>query len=391
MKVTKKKLVFLRHYRSVEGYSMKSFGDELVSCFEERRYDVINLYPERILTRMIKFETLVGRLCSYCDQYILFNIKLFYLSHFVYKRNTLYIIIDQALSPYLIALSGCKTIVHIHDLMALYASRGRYSSRKLAIRSIIYQRIIAYFFSWCNDFIAVSKNTAKLFSREVSKNCKISYVYNPITRAFSNELMIINGSKKIRSSKSVINQKYILHVGRNWYKNREGLILLWIRYCRSYQPIKLVLVGELSAKLKSIVVKEKDLMKEVIVFKEVTNAKLISLYQNAEALVFPSICEGFGWPIIEALICRCPVVTTNAAPMNEIAGEFSLYLDPFPTSNEQHIRWAEDSAKKIYEFINQPNSIKQTIQKKGLIWSQKFNEYEWINKIEEIYLDKMNH
>jgi glycosyltransferase involved in cell wall biosynthesis len=60
----------------------------------------------------------------------------------------------------------------------------------------------------------------------------------------------------------------------------------------------------------------------------ISNEDLMALYSTAELLLFPSLEEGFGWPIVEANLCGCPVVTSNRAPMNEIGGSAALYVDP---------------------------------------------------------------
>lgn len=61
---------------------------------------------------------------------------------------------------------------------------------------------------------------------------------------------------------------------------------------------------------------------------DVSNEQLRALYSRAEALLFPSLAEGFGWPIAEAQACGCPVVTTGRAPMTEVGGEAAIYIDP---------------------------------------------------------------
>lgn len=65
----------------------------------------------------------------------------------------------------------------------------------------------------------------------------------------------------------------------------------------------------------------------------VPEEKLPSLYRGAEALVFPSLYEGFGLPLLEAMACGTPVVTSNVAAMPEVAGDAALLVDP--TSVEQ--------------------------------------------------------
>jgi len=58
------------------------------------------------------------------------------------------------------------------------------------------------------------------------------------------------------------------------------------------------------------------------------NEDLRALYSAADALIFPSLAEGFGWPIIEAQACGCPVVTSSFAPMNEIGGDGAVFINP---------------------------------------------------------------
>ena len=59
-----------------------------------------------------------------------------------------------------------------------------------------------------------------------------------------------------------------------------------------------------------------------------SNEQLEGLYSCALALLFPSLEEGFGWPILEAQACGCPVVTTDRAPMNDVAGGAAILIDP---------------------------------------------------------------
>ena len=61
---------------------------------------------------------------------------------------------------------------------------------------------------------------------------------------------------------------------------------------------------------------------------KVSHEELRALYASATALLFPSLQEGFGWPVIEAQACGCPVFTSDLAPMNEIGGEGAVYVDP---------------------------------------------------------------
>ena len=61
---------------------------------------------------------------------------------------------------------------------------------------------------------------------------------------------------------------------------------------------------------------------------EIPDSELIALYSGASALVFPSLYEGFGLPLLEAMQMGCPVMSSNAASLPEVAGDAALYFDP---------------------------------------------------------------
>ena len=73
---------------------------------------------------------------------------------------------------------------------------------------------------------------------------------------------------------------------------------------------------------------ESNLHNWIVEARSVSDSTLNGLYSGAAALLFPSREEGFGWPIIEAQACGCPVITTKRPPMTEIAGDAAFFIDP---------------------------------------------------------------
>jgi len=73
---------------------------------------------------------------------------------------------------------------------------------------------------------------------------------------------------------------------------------------------------------------ESGVSDRIIALTGTSNEELETLYSNALALIFPSLEEGFGWPIAEAQACGCPVATTNRPPMTEVAGGTVIFFDP---------------------------------------------------------------
>jgi glycosyltransferase involved in cell wall biosynthesis len=124
--------------------------------------------------------------------------------------------------------------------------------------------------------------------------------------------------------------EYLMHVGGNqWYKNRLGLLKIYdaLRRAKPDCPA-LVLVGEPISSEMAGFIAEHRLGEKVKALEKAGNEEVRALYSTARCMVFPSLAEGFGWPIVEAQACGCPVATSNRAPMTEVGGAGALYLDP---------------------------------------------------------------
>lgn len=98
----------------------------------------------------------------------------------------------------------------------------------------------------------------------------------------------------------------------------------------------------------------------------VPDSKMPSLYRGAQALIFPSLYEGFGLPPLEAMACGTPAVTSNITAMPEVAGDAALLVDP--TSVEQ----IADAMRRIAT----DTSLRHQLREKGLIRAAKF---PWVN------------
>lgn len=103
----------------------------------------------------------------------------------------------------------------------------------------------------------------------------------------------------------------------------------------------------------------------------VLEAKLPSLYRGAQALVFPSLYEGFGLPVLEAMACGTPVVTSSVAAMPEIAGKAALLVDP--TSVDQ-------IAQAMVRIVDD-SSLRRELRETGLARSAQFSWEKTADKV----------
>lgn len=146
--------------------------------------------------------------------------------------------------------------------------------------------------------------------------------------------------------------KYLLSVGVSPRKNTERIIEAF-HLAKAGENLKLILVGRPSF----IKVEEQ---RDVRLLGHVEDEEMAALYTGTEALVFPSLYEGFGVPILDAMNCRVPVVTSNISSMPEVAGDAAVLVDPYSTDS-------------IVEGIKKALSTRQTLIKKGIARVKKFS------------------
>ncbi len=153
---------------------------------------------------------------------------------------------------------------------------------------------------------------------------------------------------------------YLLCVSnRKRHKNEFRVVEAFAR-ARLAADTRLIFTGKPTAELANCV--ERCKMTARVQFVGVVlDANLPSLYRSAEALVFPSLYEGFGLPVLEAMACGTPVVTANTTALPEVAGEAALQVDP--TSVEQ-------IAEAIERIVND-NSLREQLRDKGLAQAAK--------------------
>lgn len=130
-----------------------------------------------------------------------------------------------------------------------------------------------------------------------------------------------------------VTKPFALFVSSLWpYKNCEGLLRAWAAVRGQLGDRQLAVVGagrdeKYLAELKALV-DELGIGADVVFVGGVPLEQTVPFYQAADVLVYPSLNETFGLPILEAMACGCPVVTSNLSAMPEISGGAALLSDP---------------------------------------------------------------
>jgi glycosyltransferase involved in cell wall biosynthesis len=101
----------------------------------------------------------------------------------------------------------------------------------------------------------------------------------------------------------------------------------------------------------------------------------VTLIRGAQALVFPSLYEGFGLPVLEAMMLGTPVVTSAKGALEEITGEAALLVDPYDV---------DDIARGIAAIVSDPD-LRGELSRRGIAQAAKFSPEHYRQRVESLY------
>jgi glycosyltransferase involved in cell wall biosynthesis len=156
---------------------------------------------------------------------------------------------------------------------------------------------------------------------------------------------------------------YLLYVGNVKPNKNLGLLLRAFARVSDLLPYRVLLVGRMEGfgtGDQAAIAQAKKMGNRVRFAGVVPDKDLISLYAGASALVFPSLYEGFGLPLLEAMRFGCPVLCSTAASLPEVAGDAALYFDPHSEQElADSLLMVRDSAKMMKLRLAGEERIKQ--------------------------------
>jgi len=277
------------------------------------------------------------------------------------------------------------SVVTVHDITPY--KLPDFSSEK---DSQFLKKIIPDFLKKTNKIITVSKSTADdIKNIFILDKRKIEVIYNGVDQRFF----------KTRTKKDVlkikkklgIKKKYLLFLGT--LEPRKNIIRIIESYERLRQGIgyhyssnsnkkdfskyQLVLAGAKGIEFKNI---EKRISiskykKDIILPGYIKADDLGSLFKGAETFIFPSIYEGFGLPILEAMAKKTPVITSNVSSMQEISQKAALLVDP---NNVAEI------TRAIFQILIDDN-LRKKLLKRGINVAKKYSWEKCAKKTLDIY------
>jgi glycosyltransferase involved in cell wall biosynthesis len=379
------KILLLCHYPLTEGPSMQAFAHQIADGLRKRGHTVRKCTAPVRLARLACGNKALSKWLGYVDKFVLFPPQLWKLSKSL-PSGTLFVFADQALGPWIPLLKNAPHLVHVHDLLALEAAQGQQPFHKLPLSGQLYQRWICLGFRQARCFLSVSGATCASLKRHLpQKPLSSEILYNPLQSHFRRVNPAEAANLVAEALPCLGTQPFLLHIGRNWYKNRLGVLAIWEKLQDSSEPRQLVMVGALDQQMQRWLQERPHLQPSLHVLNQASNSLVVALYNRADSLLFPSHAEGFGWPILEALACVCPVVTTDRAPMTEVGGDSVTYIPPAPSPHEPLDNWALQASYLVLMLLARSPAERERSRRFGYEHVQRFGLSLWLDQLEAHY------
>ena len=365
------KILLVGNYQPDGIISMEKFLYVLANTLPQFGHQVKILRPEVKLGGMKRLLKPVQKWLGYIDKLVLFPSQL----HQALSWADVVHICDHGNAIYTQYLQSIPHVVTCHDLLAVRSGLGEFSEYKTRWTGKKLQQMILKGLNQAQSVVCVSQKTQSDLLRLCSiKPEAVSLIYNGLNYPYS-PMKFFEAGHYLEGLKIPKNCRYILHVGANhWYKNRLVVLKIFNQILPLYKvsTLHLIMVGQPLTFEMNQFIKINHLTQNVIELVEVSSEELRAIYSNAIALLFPSLQEGFGWPIIEAQACGCPVFASNRPPLNEIGGQGAIYIDPIHP---------KQAAEQI--IFHLPNRKKITDQ--GLVNAQRFKTETMVLNYVEVY------
>ena len=367
--------------------SMPKMLQMMVRGMQHRGHDV-SVWSATPWFQRLPFGRRLRKWLGYLDQFVVFSLWI-RLQLLRQPRDTVYVFTDQALGPWVPAVARRPNVVHLNDFLAIRSALGEFPQNPTGWPGRIYQALIRRGLRYGQRFVAISEKTRsdlhRLVCAEPSRSqvvyLGLNYSYRPLPDAEARPVL------QALLGTSELPQRYLFHVGGNqWYKNREGVLALYAEYVRRHaQPPDLWIAGGApTSEALQIAQELAALGGRVRFFSHVDDLQLCALYSCAAALLFPSIAEGFGWPIAEAMACGCPVVTTAERPMQEVGGNVAFYVPAVNSQVSLH-EWAQQGVHVVHVVLTLSDAARAERVAEGLDWVRRFDTVAVMEQYEATY------
>lgn len=326
------KIILIDNYAPDKQESMLRFTDMLRSSFVEQGKTVKVISPVAVFGKFVKSTVGgYGKWLGYIDKWVLFPVALLFIK--LFNNSALFHICDHSNAPYVSFLPRKRTSVTCHDVLAIRgalgfadaycpASRAGKVLQNWILKNLLKaEKIAAVSQLTLNQLTALNNGITKPGWQLIHNGFNADFVKltPPEWQAMLND----NGLNVLTAT------PYIVHVGSDLPRKNRQMLLSMVAALGDKWNGNICFSGYLMDEQLKKQAELLGLMHRVVEVKRPSHALLQSIINGAEAFIFPSFSEGFGWPVIEAQACGTPVIASSLQPMPEVGGDGGLYADPY--------------------------------------------------------------
>lgn len=384
------RIIIFTHPAFTVHQSMPRYAKMLADGLRDRRHTVEIYTPDAYFSKL-PAPAFLKKWLGYIDQFLIFPAII--KKRIQRRDHTLYVFSDHALGMWVPIVKHLPHIIICHDFLAQRSAAGEIIQNQTGKTGRLYQKLIRKGYRQGKNFISVSKKTQQDLHRFLGFVPPVSKVlYNGL----NNNFIPLDIEKSRQAIGKVIGinvlDGYILHIGGNqWYKNRSGVVKIYNAWRGMFNNVlPLLLIGWQPAPDLQRAIETSPYRNDIFPLTDITDDNLNAAYSGASVLLFPSLAEGFGWPIAEAMASGCPVITTNEAPMTEVGADAAIYIPVEPLNVYEKIKWAEESAKILNNVTMMHDPERLNLIGKGLLNSKRFNTDAALDKAEKIFVEVWN-
>ncbi len=372
------KVLLVSNYLHDKQESMLRFASALDAGLRACGVEVKIARPAAFFGRLRAGATGLAKWLGYLDKFVLFPRRLRRLA----GAADVVHVCDHSNAMVVPHLADRPHVVTCNDMLAIRSALGEFPQNPTGRTGRLLQRWILSGLRRAGRLTCISEATRADVLRLTGRppgRVSVTYMgqnfaYAPVVEvATAAEERRAGGAKNgaVFARHGVPETAYLLHVGGiQWYKNRAGVLAMHaaLRVRLGRNAPRLLIVGKPFEGVPPEGVEARS---------GVGNEALAALYSGAEAMLFPSLEEGFGWPIIEAQACGCRVVTTGKAPMTEVGGAAAFYVaDPMD---------AAAGAARIAEVLAQTSAERRASVDAGIANAARFSTERMVREYLAIY------
>jgi glycosyltransferase involved in cell wall biosynthesis len=354
-------VLLIGNYPADQQQSMQRFAQMMLRGLTAAGVPTELLQPRPLLGRIRFAGGLAAKWLGYIDKFLFFPREL------RGKLSTgvrLVHICDHSNAMYSMHVNDRPVVVSCHDLLAVRGALGEVSDTPASATGKYLQRWIVTGLRRATAIACASDATLRDAERIVAPTAgrpQLVLIHHGINYPYKKQPELVARARLADIAALDPDRPFLLHVGSNLrMKNRAGVLRIFALTQKDWNG-QLVFAGtKLTPELR-LLGRELGVLDRVVEVGGPDNELLEALYSCAMALLYPSRFEGFGWPIIEAQACGCPVLCADREPMSEVGGAAALThaVDDEAgfassilrlTDPTERARWSEKGLENVRRF-----------------------------------------